>query len=468
MWSLFHEIGSAGFVIKKVWIGIVLFSCVAGKGYAQEISSAAQEAKQQDTETQPLDQEPNDGEWPAPTAVKDNEEIRSRGGQTFSDDVFENARYHMGFSLSAYQAYSNDISSTSTQRQSSGISSFIPRIFFNAGRKKSSFHLDLGSGYRMYSKEHELNSWDYYGGSQYSYQFSKRSSFQIADQFTSSFNDSWSFISLSSPLHYDMSSSNEVMFNRQRINRNSLFAQLDFSVGRKVRLGAFGTYQLYRYPQKTLSNSDSLEAGGSFALQLTKWLSINNSFSSYLNVFGGNSPEAKIYHLQIGGLDFRLTKYWRIFAGGGFDFSDSQGQRQKHENINSGFSYTAPDTSINITYQRQFTAAIGISKLLTSDIYAATFGHRLFRRTNITLQSYYYKSDEQNTNGSLKTFSAGGGVEYALLRNLVATANAYYQNQQTLNFSVDGLHLNRFTAYIGIQYLWPSMKNSKGMQRTIP
>jgi hypothetical protein len=72
------------------------------------------------------------------------------------------------------------------------------------------------------------------------------------------------------------------------------------------------------------------------------------------------------------------------------------------------------------------------------------------------LQAYYYRSRELDGDGLLKTFSAGGGFELALSRNIVASVNGFYQNQHTRNFSIQGLGINRVTGYVGLQYFWPS------------
>ena len=199
-----------------------------------------QEESQTNQESQPTVQEP------IPVPIKDEEEERSLGAQTFVDDVFLSTQNNWGFSVSAYEGYTSDIAISGYPRNDSWITSFIPRGFLNIGKRKSQFHLDVGAGYRLYNRNSELDSWDYYGNAHYSYRFSKRTSFQLYDQFTSSYNDSWSFLSLSYPLSYNFNFSNEVLFNRQRITRNSLRTELNYQATHRVRLGAFGIGTLKR------------------------------------------------------------------------------------------------------------------------------------------------------------------------------------------------------------------------------
>lgn len=401
-------------------------------------------------------QEANQEQMPIPVPIRTEEETTSLGAQTFVDDVFQGRRNPWGFSLSAYQAYTTDVAFGDQPREGSGITAFIPRLFFNAGRHKSRFHFDLGAGYRMYNRDSDLNSWDYYGNAQYSYRFSKRTSFRLADQFTSTYNDAWSFLSLYSPIRYNLSNTNEVLFNRERINRNSLGAQLDHQATRKAKVGVFGEYHMYDYPGETLRDSDAVEVGGDFYYQLTRWLYFDSSFSTYFNLGGRHFPDARIYRIHAGGLDFRLSESWRIWASGGVGITEYENYNRTREDITAGIGHTSRSTSFSLTYQRGFTSAIGISEILYSDIVSAFFGYRVNRWMNARLESYYYRNSQQHTGGLLETFSGGGGLEFALRRDLFLSANAYYQNQRTDRFSLEGLSLNRLTAFAGISYVWPA------------
>ena len=150
-----------------------------------------------------------------------------------------------------------------------------------------------------------------------------------------------------------------------------------------------------------------------------------------------------------------------MYANGGIEISDYSGDSQKRESINAGIGYTSMNTSLNLTYQRGFTSAIGLSTLLQSDVATVSVGRRITRKVSARMETYYYRSSERSTHGSLRTFSGGGGFDFALLRNLIMTMSAYYQNQRTRDFSVEGLALNRLTGYLGLQYVWPSMKRAQ-------
>jgi hypothetical protein len=462
----------------------------SNQGEEQQPSSDENESKEQEPSTTPPDSQGQEGysthdllqsgqekedsesgnasqagvQEPIPVPIDEEEGTKSLAGQTMVDDVFQSTRNHWGFSLNAYQAYTTDVSRIIGERRDASITAFIGRTFFNVGKRKSRFHLDLGAGYRFYNRHEDLNSWDYYGDTQYSYLLSKRASFQVSDQFTSSYNDAWSFISLYSPLHYNMNFSNEVLFNRQRITRNALSAELAFQLTRKARVGIFGGYNYYDYPQYSQRNAHAFEAGGDFNYQLTKWLYFSSRYSTYLNYVDDRYRDAQIHRLQIGGFDFHLSHSWRLWAGGGLEYTDYQNDRRVGESANAGIGYTTRNTMLNLTYQRGFTSAIGISRLMQSDIASAEFGRRITQRIGVRLQSYYYRSTDQYYGGLLETFSGGGGLEFSLSRALFMNMDCFYQNQRSHDFSIEGLGLNRLTAYVGLQYVWPSRRRGDYLQ----
>jgi hypothetical protein len=40
--------------------------------------------------------------------------------------------------------------------------------------------------------------------------------------------------------------------------------------------------------------------------------------------------------------------------------------------------------------------------------------------------------------------------------NINMTLNASYQNQKAINYSISGLGIERVSAYLDLQYVWPS------------
>jgi hypothetical protein len=394
---------------------------------------------------------------PIPVPIQPEDETRSLGGQTLIDDVFQNSRNPWGLSLSLYGAYTTETSPDNEQDISSGIGAFMFRIFSNFGKRKSKLHLNAGTGYRRYVQYHDLDSWDYSGNARYSYEFSRKTRFSLSDQFNSSYNDAWSFLSMGSSIPYNPNFANEVLFNLQRINRNSLHGEISHQLTRKAHFEIFGQHSWYDYSEDTLANSNTIEVGGRFGYRFTDWLSLSSSYSTYLYVSETENTGVQVHRLQVGQFDFGLTKSWRIWIGGGLDYSHSSGQNRFHENINAGIGYTSQRALFTVTYQRGFSSAIGINDLFSSDVFAASYGYRMTSWMRSNIEAYHYRNLGQN-GGALKTFTGGGSLEFALQGNLSLTINAFYQNQQPQDFSVEGLELNRFNGYVGLQYVWPGRR----------
>lgn len=386
-------------------------------------------------------------------------EARSLGAQDFKDDVFLNSRNPFGFSLSASQGYVKDISGVGV-RQSTMFSSFSGRAFFNAGRRRSKLHLDFGAGYRYNYDGLNPDSPDYQANAQYSYQIAPNTSLQISNQFTHTYNDSWSFLSLYSPIQSDLNFSSEVLFNRQQITRNTSRASLHHNLGRRVSLGISGGYELYRYPELSLGTTNAFTVGGDFDLRLTDWLSLTNSYTAYLNSVNEEFRDARIHRLQAAGLDFSLGRAWRLWMSGGVELSDYQDETRIAESVSAGVGYTYSKSSLSLTYHRGFTSAIGISGLMHSDRINADFGYRITQWMNTRLESGYYRSRDQVDSGLLQTWSNGGSLGIALSSSLNMTLNGYYQKQSPRNYSTDDLEIERVTAFLSFEYVWPARRRA--------
>jgi hypothetical protein len=223
-----------------------------------------------------------------------------------------------------------------------------------------------------------------------------------------------------------------------------------------------GAHRYYDYSQDSLDKSNTYEAGVEFDYRIVNWLTLSSNFSFYKNKATNEPGRANILRFEPGALDFHLTRSWRVWAGGGAQVAEYEGKARTMESVSAGIEYTARDTTFSVTYQRGFTSAVGLSRLLSSDIISALFGYRITSWMRSNLQSHYYRSRELDGEGLLNTLSAGGGLEFVLSRNIVANVNGFYQNQHTRNFSIQGLGLNRITGYVGLQYFWPS-RSERGL-----
>jgi hypothetical protein len=417
-------------------------------------STPSQEDKAQSTPTQDQGEESE-----ILPADEKSESGGSLGAQSIVDDVFQSTQNLLGFSVGVNETYTSQIFSNNLDKRVSGVTSVTPRAFINLGKRKSILHLDFGAGYRHYNGRKEFNVWDYYGSAQYSLTFSKRVSLSIFDKVTSSYNDAGSMVSQYSPMNIDNVFSNELLYDRQRITRNTLNARLNYLMTRKASLGIYGSYELYDFQQVILINSSAAQAGVDFSYEICKWVSLSSNYSAYLNNVDEQFRDTRIHSLQFGGLDFRIARSWSIWGRGGLDYSENQGTNNFHESINAGIGYSSKANSLGINYQRGFTSAIGVSRLLSSDIISAQLGRRMTRWMNTRLNSSYYRSRDQSS-GLLETLAGGCGLEFALTSNIITSMNYTYQNQKYSNFSFPGARINRYIANVSVQYFWPSRKRA--------
>lgn len=209
-----------------------------------------------------------------------------------------------------------------------------------------------------------------------------------------------------------------------------------------------------------MGDAHILKAGGNIDVRLTGWLYLTNSYTTYLNDVDVQFQAARIHRLQVGNLDFRLSRSWRIWGGGGVEYAVYRNAGRFRESLNAGIGYTSYNTSLRMSYRRGFTTAVGIPALFQSDIGTVALGYRITDRIGSRLEGYFYRSMAQFDYGRIGTYSVGGGMEFSLYSYLQLTLNGYYQRQLTNNYSFEGLGIERLTTYLGLRYVWPARKRT--------
>lgn len=374
---------------------------------------------------------------------------RSLGAQTFRDDVFLNRRNRYGFALNFNQGYIEDLPTD----QSSGMTAAFGQAFVNFAKRRSNLHVNFGGGYRAFP-EWDFQSPEAHAEVQYSYRLAKPTSFRFFDRYSTGYNDFWEFNSMYSRSANDPDLSNEVIYNLQRITRNNFRAGLYHEIGRRINLGVFGGHQYQRYAQENLAGRNDFLLGGNFDIRLTGWLYLTNDYTLYLPVNDRETKDARIHRLRASGLDFRFGG-WRIWGGAGVEYTNYSGRHRIGFSGNAGAAYTSMNTAFSLTYQRGFTSPIGISTLLQSEIVAINLGHRFSRWMYSRLSGSYSGSADQIYYGVLETYRARATIQFALTANIQLLLNGRYNLQKTTNFFIEGLGIERLSADIGLQYVWP-------------
>jgi hypothetical protein len=435
-------------------------------------ADTAQEPEPQQTDSVPDSQQ----EGPNESAQrKESAQTDSFGVQSILDQISQNTKNHIGFSLGVNHNFTSRAFYINQQNKVVSYPSFNARLFFNVPGKKSQFHFDVGSAYRMYKKgtQQLYRSWSLNGNAQFTRQLSKSTTLAVSDHVYTVHNDSDSLESIYSTSYfgyehpssyYNYGFSSEILLDRQQITVNDLTGSFNVKISRKSYLDIIGDYQTYKFLSSDYANADAVTAGASFGYQFTSWLALSSSYSVYLNEVDKRYRDSRTQSLRIGELNLRFRRYWRVWAGGGVQFSGDSTTNRAYGTVNAGIIRSAGRFSMGVRYQRGLTSVIGLSSLLYSDVVNASMGFSLKRRLTLRLSSVYYRNSEYS-GGVLRAISNGGGLQFAITNNLIASASYVYQNQKASNFSVPGLSVNRSVGSVGLQFVWPSRRRISDFDR---
>jgi hypothetical protein len=388
---------------------------------------------------------------------KEKTEKAAKGSRSFSEDAFSNLRHKFGFSVAFNEIYFSDAySAGSTTSQSAMADVLYPRIYFNLGQRKSKFHLDYGFGYRRYHNGITSHSKEQYGNASYAYQATRKSSFQLYNHF--SIAPEW-FGSFLSPILTGETPfsgfTNEIFWENQKILRNVAGAQYSYKTA-KTDFILMSEYQIWRFHPQIDTNFEGVMAGISYRRQITKWLTLDNSYSAYLNhVDQQYQGTGRIHRLQVGGFRFNLCKDWILTAGGGAEYSKQSGLDQLGELVDVGLGWTNDSSVFTANYHRGFYSGIGLEQIFQSDQGLAGFGTRINSWTNLQLSGSYIRGTGVFRYGSIETYSARAGLDFALPANLYANFAVTYLNQKAKGFDPLIFDRDRYVAMVGIQYVYP-------------
>jgi hypothetical protein len=378
------------------------------------------------------------------------------GARSFLGDTFENLRHVAGFSIGTYEIYESNTFDSSGSRQSATVTVFFPRVFLNLGRRRSRFHADVGIGYRIYNQRREFDSSEQYAVARYSYEISRRTSIRFSNEFASSPNWSSAFLSpVLSPSDPTPGFSTEVFLERQRITRNSARATFGYQPTRNISFGVFSNFQSYRFDNSQMENVNAVQAGISYDHQLTRWLFLSNSYSSYLNRVDQRLQDAQVHRLQIGGFRFRLGPGWEASVGGGVEYAKTSRERSVGETVTAALSWSTEANTFALSYHRGFYSAIGLARLMQSNQATAAFGSRLRRWLNLRIAATYLRGLGADRAGRMEYYTTHAGLDFAIRRDLIASLSGLYVNQRGRDLSLFSLDRERYSAFVGLQYLFP-------------
>jgi hypothetical protein len=386
------------------------------------------------------------------TATKESEE--SYGSPSLIDGILQNSRNRMGFTLGAYEAYTNNIYPSGADRKASTFTAIAPNIFMNFGRRRTKFHLDFGGGYRFYQGHSDSNGYDFRGSATFSRQLTRRTSFQISDQANSSQDVYGAYsVPIYSPLQYG------TFFDQirsiRRVTSNDLLGRYEYS-GRSISWSFFGGLQSYKYEENELLDGNAVQIGANFDYRITKWLSLTNSYTTYLGNPNPLYADTRIHRLEAGGLRFNLTKRWVLSGGGGVELAYYQNHDYVRESARVSLGYESGRSKLEMSYLRGFYSVFGLQGLFYSDSVNLSTAHRITDRMALKLAANYSSASEIVGSAQIENLSGAGALEFVLLRGLIASVNYSYQHQRSENYIYYYPGLSRYVAALGLQYVFPN------------
>lgn len=404
-----------------------------------------------------------ESESPLGIPIAQPEQGDSRAARSFADLVAWNARIPIGLSLQASQGFISSVNPNPERDSSSSLSSFAGTLFANFGRKKSQLHIDIGAGYRIYRRERSMNGSEFSGNSTYSYSATKKLRFQLSDFFSSSLSDPFSNFAptLRSSIDWTSNPSFDVFFLPRRLTRNQTRAQVDYDLTKSTHLNVFGSYDMYRYGNREFADTNAVQAGAGFDQRITDWLTLATTYATYLNNVNESLRNYQIHRLEIGRLRFGITRNMEVFASGGLEAVDTTNEWRVQGMFRGGISRSSERNVLYANYQRTMISALGLTRLMRSDVVTLGFGQRFSRRINSRLTGSYMRGRTFSDAGALRGYFLRAQFEYAFLSNLFASANYGYQNQRNTIMALANIpYFDRHVAFLTLQFAWPSTRLS--------
>lgn len=376
---------------------------------------------------------------------------------SFLDDIFQNPRNHLGFSLGAHQAYVSNLYVVQPgARQDASVTSASAQIFTNFGESRTLFHLDYRAAYRFYNNQNGLDAFAQAANATFRRELSRRVSFSASDFFYSAPNDFNLFWGAGGGGGlYVPDFANDVLYPRQRVTRNSLRGALAFRLSRKASLSTFAGYHIFNYENRELGNSTATNVGLSFDYEITGWMRFSTYYSVYLNNPQDRFRDTQIHRLNVGAFTFRLSRAWRLNLGGGLDIADTTDRTRLGARANAVLTRLSPSNTFTLSYHHGLSNTLGFPGIFESDHAGVDFSQRLTAWMNWRLSGLYNRSTYRSGPGSYEYYAAGTVLDFALKPNLIASLGGSYWDQTQRGLSPALMNMSRYAVYASLQFVWP-------------
>jgi hypothetical protein len=125
-----------------------------------------------------------------------------------------------------------------------------------------------------------------------------------------------------------------------------------------------------------------------------------------------------------------------------------------------GLSRATKSNSFSISYHRGLSTTLGPGTILNGQNATVGFSQRLSKRFTLQMDAAYMRGVGFLPDSFMQSHSGNGGIQFALQRNLIASANVGYVSQRITNlpFVFAAPNLSRYTAFAGLQYFMPTLR----------
>ena len=379
------------------------------------------------------------------------------GAVSLVEGILDNTANRLGFSFSTYEMYT-----TSRFKGSQGndlpVGMLYPQIFINRRGRRSNLHLDYGLGYRAYHGKSELNTFFQSGSASWEVKLARYTTFELADAFSSSPNDYGFSPGRVSQVQLQPIYSQEILVDRQRIITNTLTANLGQRITKRIKAGMFVGYDYLRYSRDSFLDAQGYRVGVRADYQITNWLYLDSSYSTYLNTRDDKLRSGNIHRLQVGGVRFQLSKSTQFFTSGSLEYSPYQGEAHTVAGIEGGISRTSKSNSILISYHRGLSNTLGPGTILQGHSATLSFSQRFSSRFTFQTDGSYLRGGGFAPDSSMESIAGYGGLEIGLRTHLIASTNVGFVSQHISNLPFGAPDLRSYTAYVGLRYFLPTLR----------
>jgi hypothetical protein len=332
-------------------------------------------------------------------------------------------------------------------------------MYANFGRPKSQFHIDYTLGYQRDNRQAGLSGTTHSGSLSWSRLLGRRGGFSVTDTVVSAANDYGTSVPQSSYQILDpYLLTQEIFVDRQRVIRNVLATSIGHQIGRRTTVAAFAAHEFTRYQRADFRQSHTVQVGVSLSHQLTRYMSIQTSYTTFVSKVNPLYRGASIQGLRA--LTFELRrKRFRVSTSGGVQSARQSRSHNIVADAEASLWVGSQSTGFSLTYNHGLTSIIGIGSALETDSLNLSVRHRLSDRFFVGLSSYYmHHGTRSESKSGFQSLVAGASIQTALTTGLVLSFSHNYisQNARHLAFDVPSRH--RYASTATIHYLLPALR----------